>query len=160
MAGLELSPRRSERHLKYELDVAAAEASTRNVAIAVDRALQQSPNLSSARSLGPISPNAAPRGGSRNGSELSALLEAKQQKEAAVGKVQAVLREIQAKFQELTAKDPATYSRSSSADAKQIAALIARQKEAVYQKERQLVDQRNKLWREIADLEERIESCP
>jgi hypothetical protein len=149
-----------ERHLKYELDVAAAEASARTVPLVVDRTLQLQQRSSSSSPGGTVGTLPGVSAISSQRSLITSLQEAKVQKEAAVSKVQAVLREIQAKFQELTTKDPGTTGRSSSADAKKIAALIARQKEAVYQKERQLVDQRNKLWREIADLEDRIASCP
>jgi hypothetical protein len=96
-------------------------------------------------------------GGFGGSSSVATLKDAKLQKEAAVAKVQDVLHHVQAKFQELTSMDPTTSSRSLlSADAKKRAALIAKQKEVIYQKERQLVDQRNRLWREISDLEEKI----
>lgn len=98
-----------------------------------------------------------------------AQLRTVQDKEAALEKIQGVLRSIQLKFHQLTEAEarvaataghvPVTGgSRSTSAqqqqahDTRKVSEEIARQKAAVYQQERLLVEQRNALWRDIEQL--------
>ena len=99
--------------------------------------------------------------GSRE-SKLTRIAQERQRKEATADKIQQVLREIQAKFHELSIREPLQRSlrtnalpssESSNTDARRVSEMIAKQKEAIFQKERSLVEQRNKLWHEIAALE-------
>jgi predicted metal-dependent TIM-barrel fold hydrolase len=83
-------------------------------------------------------------------------------KEAQLQKIQQVLRTIQEKFHDLTQKESRSVSASSGSkplgpEAKRVADLIIKQKEAVYQHERQLLDQRNRLLHEIRELTSREE---
>lgn len=103
---------------------------------------------------------------------LAEVVAERQKKEQTVDKIQQILREIQSKFHELSVREPLQRSlhtnmvdggggsstfvltpRSTTHTSDQ----ILKQKEAIFQKERVLVEQRNKLWREIGLLEEQEE---
>lgn len=172
-----------ERHLQRELDMATAESSAAKVKVETLRALGTiSPSAGNAAGRRADTkyddqPRASPRelpsprttivtgAASASSSDstqrkhpheiLKQIAEEKERKEIAAEKVQQVLRAIQSKFQELSVREPLQRSMTltNTPNSRKVTEQIAQQKEAVYQKERQLVEQRNKLWKEIADLE-------
>ncbi|KAH9593092.1 hypothetical protein LSM04_000918 [Trypanosoma melophagium] len=117
----------------------------------------------------PFGPYKAPIGLISAESLSKALAETrarKLQKEEAVVKVIESLREVQRRFEDLSAREMIVPSsgrranksqKSLSHTSEDFAALlefIVTQKEPVHAKERTLLDLRNTLWREIAQLEE------
>jgi hypothetical protein len=150
-----------DRHLQMELEVAATEDWTRRAAsISTGNSPPATSRSVVTRNQSPIvfsrqSPPVAHPFKTDGSLSIAALRNQRAQKEAAANKIQSVLKEIQTKFQELTAREPLhrPLGGASQAETRKVSELIAKQKEAIFEKERQLVQQRNKLWREIADLE-------
>ena len=160
-----------ERRLAAEMERAAAEQQDaqfkRSVSEAERSASQQSTAPRRAGQSAPPLPtsDAAPlttehRSKSvaaiNSGEELKAAIRVK---EGQLEKVQKVLRTIQEKFHELTQRESRSSSNRSSSlapEARQVAEMIAKQKEQVYQHERQLVEQRNQLLRDLKDLSIRL----
>lgn len=97
---------------------------------------------------------------------LRSVRAVRSEKEAELQSLQANLAKIQSTFHELTQQETRSASAaapggqnrsgpSSGSETRRLAELIAKQKEAVFQHERQIVEQRNALWRDVAHLSER-----
>ncbi|ESL08911.1 hypothetical protein TRSC58_03378 [Trypanosoma rangeli SC58] len=97
---------------------------------------------------------------------IAAMHERKRHKEDAVKKVIAALRDVQKQFSKLSEREPPAQrngtrrsgcertTSSTQEDSDPLLETIVSQKEAIHFKEKQLMILRNKLWREIAQLEE------
>jgi hypothetical protein len=105
----------------------------------------------------PAAPPAATR--PPQSSSLTSVRQSMSEKEAALTRLQSILQAIQVQFHQLTEAESrsagvrqSVSSGSNNAELRRMSEEIAKQKAAVYQHERQLVEQRNALWRELAQL--------
>ncbi|EKF31948.1 hypothetical protein MOQ_004209 [Trypanosoma cruzi marinkellei] len=132
----------------------------------VRRRMQVSRNEPEKFSFGPFKAPAVPITSGSLSKAVAEINERKRQKEGAVKEVIAALRDVQKSFSELSDRESATQrcstrrsgqkhlNSSKCDDPVSLLEFIATQKEAIYSKEKQLLDLRNTLWREIAQLEE------
>jgi hypothetical protein len=142
---LEGGTKKYERALEDEARVAASEAAINDVATAVEYAIEKSrmrPNYTSSSDYNNKSAAVPP-----TSSAVEAEIRKKQQ---AVEKIQSVLKDIARKFQELSDKEP--QGAHLTEEDKRAIDVISRQKSAIYQKERELLEKRNELLRSLKQL--------
>ena len=137
---------RMNRNLQLEMERATSEHAARHVNHIVDVVARTA-------SKSPYSPGVRGVSGPQIES-LADLQFERKKKEAIVEKIQGVLKDIHSKFEELTRKESQALGRDTK-DKVKLGEVIAKQKESIFDKERMLVDQRNKLIREIAGLREK-----
>lgn len=79
-------------------------------------------------------------------------------KEETVERIQGALKEIAIKFKDISDREAAAERNGSLGDegARQLVAVISKQKGAIYEKERQLLEMRNNLLREIKELKGKL----
>ncbi|EKG03371.1 hypothetical protein TCSYLVIO_005583 [Trypanosoma cruzi] len=141
-------------------------ASGQTAVLPVRRRMQVSRKEPENFSFGPFKAPSVPITSGSLSKAVAEIHERKRQKEGAVKEVIAALREVQKRFSELSDRESATQrcsarrsgqkhlTSSTCDDPVSLLEFIATQKEAIYSKEKQLLDLRNTLWREIAQLEE------
>lgn len=136
---------RHERALEDEARVAASEAAVYDINNAVEYAIERarmrpshtsSSDYNNKGAITPATPSAAE-------TEI-------RKKQQAVEKIQSVLKDIARKFQELSDKEP--QGTNLSEEDKRAIDIISRQKSAIYQKERELLEKRNELLRSLKQL--------
>lgn len=135
---------RHVRALEDEARVAASEAAVQDITTAVDYAIEKArmrPSYTGSSEYNNKSATAA------TPSATEAEIRKKQQ---AVEKIQSVLKDIAKKFQELSDKEP--QGTNLSEEDKRAIDVISRQKSAIYQKERELLEKRNELLRSLKQL--------
>lgn len=143
----ERASQRAAQNLQDELDKAADEVRQATARKVLSRA---SPRFADPTPRGSV-PMESPKEQSQ--SVASTARSSREAKERQLAKLQGILRSIQQTFHMLTAQESEEGGSWSAAKLEE----VARQKQEMYHRERQLVEQRNHLWREISELQAREE---
>ena len=141
---LDSTHQRQQGAFEEEVQIAASEAAIYNVNAAVEYALEK------ARSQ-PTPSHIVTSNKQRSPSVPEAVVEVEiRKKQQAVEKIQNVLKDIAKKFQELSDREP--QGPHLTEEDRRAIDLISRQKSAIYQKERELLEKRNDLLRSLKQL--------